>query len=62
MTLPSGFSHSQIGGAAREPNVAMAIAPDGRIFVCEQAGKLRVIKNGTLLSTPFLTADGGFRG
>ncbi|MGH9369020.1 MAG: PQQ-dependent sugar dehydrogenase, partial [Thermoanaerobaculia bacterium] len=34
---------------------AFAIAPDGRIFVCEQAGKLRVIKNGTHLSTPFLT-------
>ncbi len=33
----------------------MAVAPDGRIFVCEQAGQLRVIKNGALLSTPFLT-------
>src|SRR5262249_23318066 len=27
----------------------------GRIFVCEQGGTLRVIKNGTLLATPFLT-------
>jgi glucose/arabinose dehydrogenase len=33
----------------------MALAPDGRIFVAEQAGRLRVIKNGALLSTPFLT-------
>ena len=33
----------------------MAFAPDGRIFVSEQAGKLRVIKNGQLLTTPFLT-------
>jgi glucose/arabinose dehydrogenase len=33
----------------------MALAPDGRIFVCEQGGNLRVIKNGTLLPTPFLT-------
>jgi glucose/arabinose dehydrogenase len=32
----------------------MAIAPDGRIFVCEQGGSLRVIKNGVLLATPFL--------
>ena len=33
----------------------MALAPDGRIFVCEQRGTLRVIKNGALLPTPFLT-------
>ena len=33
----------------------MALAPDGRIFVAEQAGRLRVIKDDALLSTPFLT-------
>lgn len=33
----------------------MEIAPDGRIFVCEQGGRLRVIKNGALLPTPFVT-------
>ena len=33
----------------------MEIAPDGRIFVCQQGGSLRVIKDGALLSTPFLT-------
>jgi glucose/arabinose dehydrogenase len=33
----------------------MALAPDGRVFVCEQAGTLRVIKNGALLTTPFVT-------
>src|SRR5947199_8368492 len=33
----------------------MAIAPDGRIFVCSQSGALRVIKNGVLLATPFVT-------
>jgi glucose/arabinose dehydrogenase len=35
----------------------MAFAPDGRLFVCEQGGRLRVIKNGVLLSTPFLTVS-----
>lgn len=35
----------------------MEIAPDGRIFVCEQGGRLRVIKNGALLATPFLTVN-----
>lgn len=33
----------------------MGLAPDGRIFVCQQGGALRVIKNGTLLTTPFIT-------
>jgi glucose/arabinose dehydrogenase len=58
VTVPSGFSHAQIGGALAMPT-AFAFAPDGRIFVCEQAGKLRVIKNGALLATPFvsLTVD-----
>ena len=32
----------------------MAFAPDGRIFVAEQAGKLRVIKNNVLLPTAFI--------
>src|SRR5687767_12803477 len=35
----------------------MEIAPDGRIFVCEQGGRLRLIKNGALLPTPFLTLN-----
>jgi len=37
----------------------MQFAPDGRLFVCEQGGNLRVIKNGVLLPTPFvsLTVD-----
>jgi hypothetical protein len=37
----------------------MALAPDGRVFVAEQAGRLRVIKNSALLSTPFLTVPAG---
>ena len=33
----------------------MAMAPDGRLFVAEQGGKLRVVKNGSLLSSSFVT-------
>ena len=33
----------------------MQFAPDGRLFVCEQGGRLRVIKDGVLLPTPFTT-------
>src|SRR6476659_1061730 len=49
--LPSGFNETQISGLTNP--TAFAIHPDGRIFVCEQAGTLRVIKNGALLPTPF---------
>src|ERR1044072_2672041 len=54
-TLPPGFTETSIGGLT-DPT-AMEIAPDGRIFVCQQGGSLRVIKNGVLLSTPFLTLN-----
>lgn len=54
-TLPTGFTETAISGLS-DPT-AMEIAPDGRIFVCQQGGSLRVIKNGALLSTPFLTVS-----
>src|SRR5262245_44810667 len=53
-TLPTGFAESVIASSITSPT-AMAIAPDGRVFVCQQNGILRVIKNDTLLVTPFLT-------
>lgn len=34
---------------------SMVVAPDGRIFVAEKSGRLRVVKGGALLSTPFLS-------
>ena len=53
-TVPPGFTDSLVAAGLTNPT-AMALAPDGRIFVCEQGGALRVIKNGALLATPFLT-------
>ena len=53
-TVPAGFTDSVVAGGLTNPT-AMALAPDGRIFVCQQGGALRVIKNGALLATPFLT-------
>ena len=53
-TLPAGFTESLVASGLNNPT-AMQFAPDGRLFVCEQGGRLRVIKNGSLLSTPFLT-------
>jgi glucose/arabinose dehydrogenase len=54
VTLPAGFTHVAYATGLTGPD-AMAFAPDGRIFVTEKAGSLRVIKNGSLLSTPFVT-------
>jgi glucose/arabinose dehydrogenase len=34
---------------------SMGIAPDGRVFVAEQGGKLRVVRSGGLQSQPFLS-------
>jgi glucose/arabinose dehydrogenase len=53
-TVPPGFTETLVTGGLSSPT-AMQFAPDGRLFVCEQGGTLRVIKNGTLLPGPFLT-------
>lgn len=57
-TLPPGFVETRIAGGLTNAT-AMALAPDGRFFVCEQGGSLRVIKGGALLTAPFvaLTVD-----
>jgi len=52
-TLPAGFTETAVSGIANP--TAMEIAPDGRLFVCQQDGVLRVIKNGVLLTAPFIT-------
>ena len=61
-TLPAGFVETQYGANVGSNPTAMEFAPDGRLFVCLQGGQLRVISNGTLLTTPFVTvttiADG----
>ncbi len=55
-TLPSGFSETRIATGLASPT-AMAFAPDGRLFVAQQGGQLRVIKNNALLATAFLTVN-----
>jgi glucose/arabinose dehydrogenase len=54
-TQPAAFTRtnfvSGLGNAT-----AFAQAPDGRLFVAEQGGTLRIVQaNGTLLATPFMT-------
>ena len=49
VTLPVGFSQVLVAGGITAPTT-MAIAPDGRFFVAQQNGLLRVVKNDTLLT------------
>src|SRR6266516_7273001 len=48
------FVDRMVAGGPHYPT-AMALAPDGRIFVSEQGGTLRVIKHGVVLSEPFVS-------
>jgi glucose/arabinose dehydrogenase len=52
--VPAGFSDQIIADGLNSPT-SMVVAPDGRIFVAEQGGTIRVIKGDTLLTTPFHT-------
>src|SRR3954471_24913656 len=54
LSVPTGFSDSTLLSNLDHPT-AMAVAPDGRVFVTEQHGWVRVIKNGQLLSSPFVS-------
>jgi glucose/arabinose dehydrogenase len=54
--LPAGFTEKVVASSLSLPT-AMAFAPDGRLFVCQQGGSLRVIKAGALLAKPFLTLN-----
>lgn len=60
-TLPKGFNQVLVANSITNPTV-MAFAPDGRLFVAEQTGALRIIKNGVLLSKPFITLRVNSRG
>ncbi len=53
-TYPADFGQVLVSNGINNPTV-MAFAPDGRIFVAQQAGALRVIKNNSLLPTPFIS-------
>lgn len=52
-TLPSGLSEAHL--ATIGSPTAMEVLPDGRVFVAQQTGALRVVKNDALLTTPFLS-------
>lgn len=57
-TLPSGFTETKLIGALNL--TTLEIAPDGRIFLCEKNGRIRVYKGGKWLDTPMLNIDVDF--
>jgi glucose/arabinose dehydrogenase len=62
---PTDFQKSLIVGDGLDGPSGFEIAPDGRIFVLERSGKIKVVKNGVLLPTPFAdlpSEDTGDRG
>lgn len=62
VALPAGFTRTPFVEGFNGILTAIAFAPDGRMFVAEQTGQLRVVKNGVLLAEPFVAltvnADG----
>jgi glucose/arabinose dehydrogenase len=55
VSQPSGFTQDEAWVTGLAGSTALAQAPDGRIFVTQQQGTIRVVKNGALLATPFAT-------
>src|SRR5688572_3281534 len=55
-TVPAGFIDTRVTAGLKSAT-AMALAPDGRVFVAEQAGNLRVVKDGRLLAQPFVSLN-----
>lgn len=55
-SLPEGFVERRVAEGLTGAT-AMAFAPDGRLFICQQDGRLRVVKNGELLPEPFATFE-----
>jgi glucose/arabinose dehydrogenase len=49
-----GFNQVLVANGISNPTV-MEFAPDGRLFVAQQNGALRIIDNGVLLGTPAIT-------
>ncbi len=53
--LPEGFARVRLAEGL-DPT-AMALAPDGRIFIAEKHGTIRIVRDEALLSDPFLRLE-----
>lgn len=55
---PSIFLGSPVTGLDRPVDIAHAGDASGRLFVVEQTGRIRIVKNGAPMDTPFLDITG----
>jgi glucose/arabinose dehydrogenase len=51
---PPDFQTSLVVGDGLDGPSGFEIAPDGRVFILERAGKVKIVKNGQLLPQPFV--------
>ncbi len=51
--VPAGFTDQTLATGLTNASI-MAFAPDGRLFIGQQAGLVRVVKKGALLTAPFV--------
>jgi len=54
ISLPADFQLKTVA-TGLDGAVALEVLPDGRILICEQVGRVRVVENGKLLDEPFVT-------
>ena len=62
---PAGFQTSVVVDDGLNGPSGFEIAPDGRIFILERAGKIKIVREGQLRPTPFAdlpSEDTGDRG
>src|SRR4051812_11489033 len=63
-TVPAGFAESAVASGLGNLT-AMEVAPDGRVFLAQEDGTIRIVANDQLLPEPFaklLTDSYGERG
>jgi putative heme-binding domain-containing protein len=56
LALAPGFTSERIVNGFTGAT-ALAVAPDGRVFVCEQTGSVRVVKAAKVQNEPFVTVE-----
>ncbi|MEO7165281.1 MAG: PQQ-dependent sugar dehydrogenase [Bdellovibrionia bacterium] len=54
--LPAGFKETTVVKSLPSPST-FSFAPDGRLFICEQTGEIRIFRDGALQKELFLKLD-----
>ncbi len=62
LALPENFQSTPIITRGLDLSTGFEIAPDGRIFITEQEGKVKIYKNRELLSEPFMDLNSFSKG